>query len=78
MKDDKPTEAMFQRLEKEIRSVFPSDSLVTPDDVRGNAATLGAAVAAHGWPTLGATRGKVYFMLDNEGFRAAICKVTRR
>ncbi len=44
--------------------------IITPDDVRGNAATLGAAVRAHGWPTLGAVRGKVYFTLDNEGFRA--------
>jgi hypothetical protein len=32
-----------------------------------NAPTLGAAVRAHGWPTLGAVRGKVYFTLDNEG-----------
>jgi hypothetical protein len=69
MKDDKATEPMFQRLEKEITSVFSRDQIVTPDDVRGDAATLGAAVAAHGWPTLGATRGKVYFTLDNEGFR---------
>src|SRR4029079_11853340 len=69
MKDDKATEPMFQRLEKEITSGFSRDQIVTPHDVRGDAATLGAAVAAHGWPTLGATRGKVYFTLDNEGFR---------
>jgi hypothetical protein len=69
MKDDHITEPMWQTLEKEILSVFARDDMITPDDVRGNAATLGAAVRAHGWPTLGATRGKVYFTLDNEGFR---------
>ncbi|MDQ1475515.1 MAG: hypothetical protein QOE62_744 [Actinomycetota bacterium] len=71
MKDDKATEPMFAELEKEILSVFSRPEIVTPDEVRGNAATLGAAVRAHGWPTLGRTRGRVYFLLDNEGFRAA-------
>jgi hypothetical protein len=71
LKDNEMTEAMFARLEREILSVFPRGNIVTPDDVRGDAPTLGAAVRAHGWPTLGATRGKVYFTMDNEGFRAA-------
>jgi Phosphoinositide phospholipase C, Ca2+-dependent len=69
MKDDHVTETMFAALEREIRSVFARDRIVTPDDVRGNAPTLGQAVRAHGWPTLGAVRGKVYFTLDNESFR---------
>ncbi|MDQ1380407.1 MAG: hypothetical protein QOJ71_1126 [Actinomycetota bacterium] len=71
MKDDTANEPLFTELEKEILSVFSRTDMVTPDDVRGDAATLGAAVRAHGWPTLGQTRGKVYFLLDNEGFRAA-------
>ncbi len=72
MKDQTATETMFQELEHEILSVFTRDQIITPDYVRGNAATLGAAVRAHGWPTLGKVRGKVYFTLDNEGaFRAA-------
>jgi hypothetical protein len=74
MKDAKATEVMFAELEKEILSVFPREDLVTPDDVRGDAATLGAAVRAHGWPTLAKIRGKVYFALDNEGFRADYLK----
>jgi hypothetical protein len=72
MKDDKATEPMFQELEHEINLVFDRKQIITPDDVRANAPTLGAAVRAHGWPTLGTVRGKVYFTLDNEGtFRAA-------
>ena len=72
MKDDNPRAQLFAEIEKEILSVFSRDQIITPDDVRGNAATLGAAVRAHGWPTLDNIRGKVYFTLDNEGtFRTA-------
>ncbi len=67
MKDDAPSTQLFTEIEKEILSVFDRTEIVTPDDVRGNAATLGAAVRDHGWPTLAKTRGKVYFTLDNEG-----------
>ncbi len=67
MKDDGPTTQLFVELEKEILSVFARHEIITPDDVRGDAATLGAAVRAHGWPTLAQVRGKVYFTLDNEG-----------
>jgi Phosphoinositide phospholipase C, Ca2+-dependent len=70
MKDDRVTEPMFRALEREILAVFTRDQIITPDDVRGDAATLGEAVRTHGWPTLGAVRGKVYFTLDNESFRA--------
>jgi hypothetical protein len=71
MKDDTATEPLFAELEKEILSVFSRPEIITPDEVRGDAATLGAAVRAHGWPTLAKTRGRVYFLLDNEGFRDA-------
>lgn len=67
MKDDAPSTQLFVELEKEILSVFDRSEIITPDDVRGDAATLGAAVLAHGWPTLGKVRGKVFFTLDNEG-----------
>ena len=36
------TPATFDALEAEIRSVFPPDDLITPDDVRGDDASLGA------------------------------------
>jgi hypothetical protein len=72
MKDDNATEPMFVALEREILSVFTRSQIITPDEVRGNFATLGEAVRTRGWPTLGSVRGKVYFTLDNEGaFRAA-------
>jgi Phosphoinositide phospholipase C, Ca2+-dependent len=72
MKDDKATEPMFQELEHEILSAFDRTQIITPDEVRANAPTLGEAVRTRGWPTLGTVRGKVYFTLDNEGdFRAA-------
>jgi hypothetical protein len=53
-------------LDAEIRTVFDSDELLTPDDVRGDHATLEEAVLTDGWPTLGETRGRVLFALDNE------------
>jgi hypothetical protein len=69
MKDDDVDAATFAALEDEIRSVFDADELLTPDDVRGDAPTLGDAVRERGWPTLGETRGRVFFTLDNTGLR---------
>jgi hypothetical protein len=74
MEDNPVTEPIFQRLEHEVTSVFPRSDYFTPDDVRGSAPTLGEAVRAHGWPTLGKVRGKVYFTLDNEGLRDTYLK----
>jgi hypothetical protein len=54
-------------LDAEIRDVFESDDLITPDDVRGSRATLEEAVLTDGWPTLAESRGKVLFGLDNGG-----------
>lgn len=58
------TPAVFDALDAEIRSVFPSDEIITPDDVRGSYVTLNEAVLHHNWPTLDAARGKVIFLLD--------------
>lgn len=59
--------AEVDALDGEIRSVFPPAQLITPDEVRGARATLREAIEQDGWPTLGATRGRVLFCLDNEG-----------
>ncbi|MGS2723924.1 Ca2+-dependent phosphoinositide-specific phospholipase C [Porticoccus sp. GXU_MW_L64] len=59
--------AAWKRLEAEILTVFPRQQLMTPDDVRGDSATLYAAISEHGWPQLGTVRGKVFFTLDNRG-----------
>jgi Phosphoinositide phospholipase C, Ca2+-dependent len=64
-------EPEFDALDVEIRSVFPPAQLITPDDVRGMHATLAEAVRTDGWPTLGASRGKVLFCLDNGGAKLA-------
>ncbi|MBI2709032.1 MAG: phosphatidylinositol-specific phospholipase C1-like protein [Actinobacteria bacterium] len=59
--------AALDRLDGEIRSVFTPEDLITPDDVRGAAPTLDQAVRTTGWPTLAQSRGKVLFLMDNEG-----------
>jgi len=61
--------AEFDALDAEIRSVFPSQQLITPDDVRQDMPTLEEAVLTRGWPTLAESRGRVLFMLDNAGKR---------
>lgn len=58
------TSAAFDALDAEIRSVFPSDEMITPDDVRGRYDTLNEAVLAGNWPTLESARGKVIFLMD--------------
>lgn len=52
-------------LDGEIRSVFPAQDLITPDDVRGTHKTLEDSVRHGGWPTLGQSRGKVLFLMAN-------------
>ena len=56
-------------IDLEIREVFGEDlqNVITPDDVRGNHETLEEAILTDGWPTLGESRGKVMFALDNGG-----------
>jgi len=54
----------MNRLDAEVRRVFPRSSYIAPDDVRGHYATLDEAVRHDGWPTLAAARGHVIFLLD--------------
>jgi hypothetical protein len=58
------TPAIFDALDAEIRSVFKPGEMITPDEVRGNAPTLNAAIRSNGWPTLAQSRGRVIFLLD--------------
>jgi hypothetical protein len=57
-------ETAYDALDAEIRSVFRPSELVTPDDVQGRYPTLREAVLKRGWPTLGASRGRFLFALD--------------
>jgi hypothetical protein len=61
-----PDAAALDRLDGVLRSVFPPERTITPDDVRGRAATLREAVQNSGWPTLAAARGKVFYILHDE------------
>jgi hypothetical protein len=58
------TSSTFDALDAEIRSVFPPEELIVPDDVRGQYKTLNEAVLAGNWPTLASARGKVVFLMD--------------
>lgn len=58
------TSSTFDALDAEIRSVFPAEEMITPDDVRGHFDTLNQAVLAGNWPTLASARGKVVFLMD--------------
>ena len=57
----------LDRIDEEIRSVFPDWQIITPDDVRGGRDTLEEAVLEDGWPTLARSKGRVLFALDNGG-----------
>ena len=71
-------EPYFARLEQEVLAVWPRTRLITPDDVRGAAPTLREAVLSEGWPTLGATRGKMLLFIDNSReFRDAYTRAGR-
>lgn len=70
--------AAMDAIDAEIRSVFPEAALITPDQVQGRRATLREAVAAGGWPTLKAARGRVMFALDCPPDQAARYRGSRR
>ncbi|ATY58325.1 PLC-like TIM beta alpha-barrel domain [Cordyceps militaris] len=58
--------ALLDWLDAEIRSVFPREQMVLPDDLRRHdLPTLEAAVLQRGWPDLDAARGRVFFVMDN-------------
>lgn len=55
----------LDNLDREIRSVFRPEELITPDDVRRRGLTLEQSVLRRGWPTLRSARGRVAFLMDN-------------
>lgn len=66
---------LLASLEQQITSVWPRERIVAPDDVQGDAATLSEGLAARGWPTIDATRGKILLVLHDGGnWRAAYVK----
>ena len=61
------TESLLAALDAEIIEAMGRDRIFTPDDLRGDAATLEEVVLADGWPTLVDSRGRVLFALVNTG-----------
>ncbi len=56
--------AGFDQVDAAIRARFDAHRLITPDEIRGDAATLRSAVLQNAWPTLQAARGRLLFVLD--------------
>lgn len=71
------TEAAFDALDREIRSVLPADKLIVPDNVQGSYPTLREAVLADNWPTLDAARGRLMFALDEGPEKVALYRGDR-
>ncbi|MBW2453873.1 MAG: hypothetical protein JRI68_05165 [Deltaproteobacteria bacterium] len=69
LKDSQPAdvEAYFAKLHAALLAAWPVERIITPAAVRGDHASLAAALASDGWPALGGQRGKVLFMLDDGG-----------
>ncbi|MEO1321651.1 MAG: phosphatidylinositol-specific phospholipase C1-like protein [Pseudomonadota bacterium] len=65
----------FNALDAEIRASLEIDQLLSPDDVRGDAATLREAILSGGWPSLEESRGQIFFALDES---EAVIDVYRR
>ncbi|MFC4534182.1 phosphatidylinositol-specific phospholipase C1-like protein [Sphaerisporangium dianthi] len=58
---------LLDDIDKEIRSVFSEDELITADDLRRPGLTLEQSILKNGWPTLDWARDKVMFFFDNGG-----------
>ena len=56
-------QGMLEKIEEEIKQNWPDEKLITPDDVRGESASLSEAVTTNGWPLLEESRGKAIFIL---------------
>ena len=68
----------FDQLDAQIRSIFSPAELITPDMVQGRFHTLREAVFAHSWPTLGVSRGKILFLLDDNAQKVTLYRGARR
>ena len=65
MRED-PLESLLM-IEDEIRAVIPNEQLLTPELVRGQYPSIREALDTEGWPTLGQLRGRIMFIILNNG-----------
>lgn len=71
------TEAAYDALDAEIRSVMTPAMLIVPDDVQGTYPTLREGVLADNWPTLEKARGRFLFALDEPPAKVAVYRGAR-
>jgi len=64
---DDPSEVQrrLDELAAAVLDVWPRDRLITPDDLRGDAATVRDAVRGVGWPVLAGLRGRAIYVLHS-------------
>ena len=67
----------FDALDAEILSVFRKGEIITPDMVQGSYPSLRDAARARAWPSLGASRGKLLFLLDDSAEKTALYRGQR-
>ena len=60
-------DGILEALDAEVLAGWPEGGVITPDEVRGDHATLRDALAADGWPSLRGLRGRVLFVLLSSG-----------
>ncbi|MEJ6694896.1 MAG: Ca2+-dependent phosphoinositide-specific phospholipase C [Chitinophagales bacterium] len=65
-------QAALNSIEQEILSVFSREEIILPDDIRSNYNTLNEAVLNDNWPTIAESRGKIVFLLNNQGITTQI------
>lgn len=53
----------YDQLDAEIRSVFPPERLLEPDEVQGSFDSLRQALTEEGWPLIDTVRGQTMFLL---------------
>jgi calcium-dependent phosphoinositide phospholipase C len=65
--DELKIDGHYDELDAELRAVVPRGRIITPDEVRAGRRTLTAAVQVGAWPTLSESRGRMLFVLADEG-----------
>ncbi|WP_044329980.1 phosphatidylinositol-specific phospholipase C1-like protein [Sphingomonas hengshuiensis] len=78
LKGEPYSEAAYDALDAEVRSVLAPSKLIVPDAVQGRYRTLREAVLANNWPTLAESRGKFLFALDEGAAKVALYRGARK
>jgi hypothetical protein len=65
-------ERILSDLDRIVAEVMKGGRIITPAEVRGDAATLRQAIVGKGWPTLDVGRGRFVFWMDNWGEWASL------